>query len=156
MRAQAAAPRYRVLLGPDPEDADDERSLSDIEDDGYQPPPSHHRTPIPQFTGQDVRETSKKELMGWYSYAWAAEVFVVCGIGSFIPVTLEQLARENGVLLSDKSTPCGASTEPGSDILTFEGPEQCVIYIMGWQMNTASFAMSVSPVLEEGVFFLEC
>lgn len=154
MRAQAAAPRYRVLLGPDPEDADDERSLSDVEDDGYHPR-SHHRTLIPQFAGQDVRETSKKELMGWYSYAWAAEVFVVCGIGSFIPVTLEQLARENGVLLSDKITPCGASTEPGSDVLTFEGPEQCVIYIMGCQMNTASFAMSVSPVWR-GVFFLEC
>lgn len=90
--------------------------------------------------------------MGWYSYAWAAEVFVVCGVGSFIPVTLEQLARENGVLLSDKTTPCGASTDPGSglgpgpDMLRREGPEQCVIYIMGWQMNTASFAMSAFPV----------
>lgn len=148
MRAQAAALRYRALLDPDPEDADDERSLSDIEDDRYQPPRPH-----PQFAGQDVRETSKKELMGWYSYAWAAEVFVVCGIGSFIPVTLEQLARENGVLLSDKTTPCGASTEPGSDILTLEGPDQCVIYIMGWQMNTASFAMLVSLLKE---ISLEC
>lgn len=146
MRAQAAAFRYRALLDPNPEDADDERSLSDVEDDRYQPP-------RPQFAGQDVRETSKKELMGWYSYAWAAEVFVVCGIGSFIPVTLEQLARENGVLMSDKTTPCGASTEPGSDILMLEGPEQCVIYIMGWQMNTASFAMSVSRLKE---ISLEC
>lgn len=144
MRAQAAATRYRALLDPDPEDADDERS--DVDEDEFPSSRSHHhlRAPVPQFVDQDVRPTSRKELMGWYSYAWAAEVFVVCGIGSFIPVTLEQLARENGVLLSDKSMPCGASTEPGSDIL--EGPEQCVVYIMGWQMNTASFAMSVSPV----------
>lgn len=154
MRAQAAAPRYRALLDPDPEDADDERSFSDVEEDEYRSTRPHHyhnRAPVPQFHGQDVRSTSRKELMGWYSYAWAAEVFVVCGVGSFIPVTLEQLARENGVLLSDKSTPCGASTDPGiglpgPDMLMREGPEQCVIYIMGWQMNTASFAMSVSPV----------
>lgn len=149
MRAQAAAPRYyRALLDPDPEDADDERSFSDVEEDDERPfsrSNHHHRASVPQFAGQDVRPTSRKELMGWYSYAWAAEVFVVCGIGSFIPVTLEQLARENGVLLSDKSMPCRASTEPGSDLIMREGPEQCVVYIMGWQMNTASFAMSVSP-----------
>lgn len=78
-------------------------------------------------------------------------MFVVCGVGSFIPVTLEQLARENGVLLSDKTTACGASTGPGTDLglgsglLLREEPEQCVIYIWGIQMNTASFAMSVVP-----------
>ena len=45
----------------------------------------------PSYPGEDTRPTSIKELSGWYSYGWAAEVFVVCGVGSFIPITLEQL-----------------------------------------------------------------
>lgn len=35
----------------------------------------------PQYPGDDTRPTSKKELAGWYSYGWAAEVFVVCAMG---------------------------------------------------------------------------
>ena len=35
-----------------------------------------------QYPGEDTRLTSKKELSGWYSYGWAAEVFVVCGVGA--------------------------------------------------------------------------
>lgn len=35
----------------------------------------------PQYPGEDTRLTSNKEISGWYSYGWAAEVFVVCGIG---------------------------------------------------------------------------
>ena len=72
-------------------EADDEQSLSD----DYLEMASD-RSP-PHYDGEDVRLTSDKELSGFYMYGWAAEVFVVCGIGSFIPVTLEQLARENQV-----------------------------------------------------------
>jgi len=36
---------------------------------------------VPRYSGEDTRPTSRKELAGWYSYGWAAEVFVVCGIG---------------------------------------------------------------------------
>lgn len=37
--------------------------------------------PPPEYPGEDTRLTSKKELSGWYSYGWAAEVFVICGVG---------------------------------------------------------------------------
>lgn len=37
--------------------------------------------PPPQYPGDDTRPTSKKELVGWYSYGWAAEVFTVCAMG---------------------------------------------------------------------------
>lgn len=37
--------------------------------------------PQPRYADEDTRLTSKKELWGWYSYGFAAEVFVVCGIG---------------------------------------------------------------------------
>ena len=36
----------------------------------------------PRYHGEDTRLTSKKELQGWYSYGFAAEVFVVCGVGT--------------------------------------------------------------------------
>ena len=50
--------------------------------------PEHERagrTGAPQYSGEDTRLTSKKELWGWYVYGWAAEVFVVCGVGGCNP-----------------------------------------------------------------------
>lgn len=70
-------------------------------------------------------------------------------LGSFLPITLEQLARDRGFLLSDKKTRC--STTWDSQVFsvsmfsnsTFRIPEssQCIIYIFGLEINTASFAM---------------
>lgn len=63
------------------------------------------------------------------------------GIGSFVPVTLEQLARENGVLLSDHVTKCTGGTQ------LLQSGNQCVIKLFGWWVNTASFAMWVLSVM---------
>ncbi|RPA83357.1 MFS general substrate transporter [Ascobolus immersus RN42] len=137
---------YSRLPGSDPEDADDERSIHSLDGRNKNDPSD------PSYAGQDTRPTSQKELLGWYSYAWAAEVFVVCGIGSFIPVTLEQLARENGVQFGDKTTPCGSSsTIPSIPSAMFDKDGTCVIRFFGWWMNTASFAMytfSISVLLQ--------
>jgi UMF1 family MFS transporter len=133
-------------------EADDEQSLST---DGF----DMESTPAPpQYRGHDTRLTSDRELAGFYMYGWAAEVFVVCGIGSFIPVTLEQLARENGVLLSDHSTPCNAALpaiSSSSIVSAFARPHhnvgQCVVTILGVEINTASFAMytfSISVLIQ--------
>ncbi|KAL3469455.1 autophagy-related protein 22-1, partial [Aspergillus californicus] len=104
----------------------------------------------PQYPGDDTRPTSKQELAGWYSYGWAAEVFTVCAMGSFLPITLEQMARERGVLFSDKTTPCTATWHtPEASHVT--GSSQCVVYILGAEINTASFAMytfSVSVLIQ--------
>lgn len=35
--------------------------------------------PPPRYPGEDTRSTSPKELAGWYAYAFAAEVYVICG-----------------------------------------------------------------------------
>ena len=59
---------------------------------------------------------------------------------------LESLARENGVLLSDPTKPCGASDDKKSS-----GDGQCVVYVLGIEINTASFAMytfSISVLLQ--------
>ncbi|TEY35196.1 hypothetical protein BOTCAL_0598g00020 [Botryotinia calthae] len=124
-------------------EADDERSSSADHDSMGPDIGSAHRDVPAQYAGEDTRLTSRKELSGWYAYGFAAEVFVICGIGSFIPITLEQLARENGVLLSDPTQPCGSSSThlpPGLNPGNLKD-SQCVIYLGGLQINTASFAM---------------
>ncbi|OAQ91648.1 MFS transporter family protein [Purpureocillium lilacinum] len=133
-------------------EADDERSSTDGDmspprssDSDSDDAPGRRLADVDRYAGHDARPTSRKELGGWYAYSFAAETYVVCGIGSFIPILLESLARENGVLLSDPSKPCGSSDSKDED----DG--QCVVYVLGVEINTASFAMytfSVSVLLQ--------
>ncbi|KAJ4348404.1 Autophagy protein 22 [Didymosphaeria variabile] len=144
---QSKASAKTPSLSPSNE-ADDEQSISDDYADM-----SSDRSP-PHYEGEDVRLTSDKELSGFYMYGWAAEVFVVCGIGSFIPVTLEQLARENGFLLHDPTQPCKAAritTLTYSISSPKEGNGQCIVRLLGLDINTASFAMytfSISVLIQ--------
>lgn len=74
-------------------------------------------------------------------------------IGSFLPVTLEQLARERGVLRSDGITSCIQPKTSKSDAVSrtlvrlarraTEGKDegQCVVRPFGREISTASFAM---------------
>ena len=59
-------------------EADDELSSTADDDmgpdDGFRDDPS-------TYPGEDTRLTSSKELSGWYAYGFAAEVFVICGMG---------------------------------------------------------------------------
>ncbi|TVY76162.1 Autophagy-related protein 22-1 [Lachnellula suecica] len=100
----------------------------------------------PQYVGEDLSPTTTRELRGFYIYGLAAEVFAVCGVGSFLPVTLEQLARERGVLWSDKTTSCMAkkAAETGAQLLARAAEEdnnQCVVHVLGAEITTSSFAM---------------
>ena len=36
----------------------------------------------PRYAGEDTTSTTDREILGWYSYGIAAEVFAVCGVGS--------------------------------------------------------------------------
>ena len=60
-------------------EADDE--LSSLTDDSMGP---EHRDGPATYAGEDTRLTSRKELWGWYAYGFAAEVFVICGMGRCI------------------------------------------------------------------------
>jgi len=75
-------------------------------------------------------------------------------LGSFLPVTLEQLSRENGVLWNDKTTPCTSKTQVKIadavnatvvGLLTRDhkgrDDNSCVVFPFGIEMTTASFAM---------------
>ncbi|RDW88626.1 autophagy-related protein [Coleophoma cylindrospora] len=115
----------------------------------------------PRYPAEDTSLTSKRELMGWYAYGLAAEVFAVCGVGSFLPVTLEQLARENGVLFSDRTISCVAPKSSGGSGSSYavkmfaraaqDKNSQCVIQLLGHDITTSSLAMytfSVSVLVQ--------
>lgn len=100
----------------------------------------------PRYEGEDTSQTTPRELKGWYCYGIAAEVFAVCGPGSFLPVTMEQLARENGVLYSDRTTPCIQPKQAGEGARLLaraaaRETDQCIINLFGSEITTASFAM---------------
>ena len=45
----------------------------------------------PRYDGEDTSPTTQRELLGWYSYGVAAEVFAVCGVGKhFQPYFLSE------------------------------------------------------------------
>ncbi|KAL4885186.1 autophagy-related protein 22-like protein [Aspergillus karnatakaensis] len=98
-----------------------------------------HRSP--RYPGEDTSPTHPREILGWYAYGIAAEVFAVCGVGSFLPLTLEQLARERGYLLSSHRPCVGPDAPPTAGNGTAPANEACVVPLMGMEINTASFAM---------------
>ena len=114
-------------------------------DDGVEPlTPTVSRAP--RYEGEDTSSTAPQELRGWYCYGIAAEVFAVCGPGSFLPVTMEQLARENGLLYSDRTAPCiqPKRAAEGARLLAraaAEETDQCIIHLFGSDITTAAFAM---------------
>jgi UMF1 family MFS transporter len=65
-------------------EADDERSSSG-DQESMGPEPGVGPQIGPQYEGEDTRLTSKKELAGWYAYGFAAEVFIICGMGAQWP-----------------------------------------------------------------------
>ena len=116
-------------------------SARDADEDVVSPTMSR----APRYEDEDISPTTKRELQGWYCYGMAAEVFAVTGSGSFLPVTIEQLARENGVLYSDRKTPCvGAAANAARDLIS-RAPktdkDQCIVHFFGTDMTTAAFTM---------------
>ncbi|KAJ5091067.1 hypothetical protein NUU61_005937 [Penicillium alfredii] len=93
----------------------------------------------PRYLGEDTTPTSRREILGWYAYGIAAEVFAVSGVGSFLPLTLEQLARERGTLHTSH-LPCVGPQAPANNG-TQSANDQCVVGVLGLDINTASFAL---------------
>lgn len=67
-------------------EADDERSSTDDDEERMSPSSDASgrdgSVPPARYQGEDVRPTSRKELAGWYMYAFAAETYVICGQSS--------------------------------------------------------------------------
>ncbi|KAF9788379.1 autophagy-related protein 22-like protein [Thelephora terrestris] len=83
--------------------------------------------------------TYKNQVRGWLSYAFASEVFVIVSLTLFLPICLEQFARDNGYYEPDHITRCAAA------VLTAE-KARCVIKI-GWVwIDTASFSLYTNSI----------
>ncbi|KAF8261613.1 autophagy-related protein 22-like protein [Lactarius quietus] len=88
----------------------------------------------------DSIDKHKRELFGWLSYAFASEVFVIVSLTLFLPICLEQFARDNGFLLPDKTIPCSSRPSPPVGA-TDEDEARCVVKL-GWAwVDTASFSL---------------
>ncbi|KAF2851601.1 autophagy-related protein-like protein 22 [Plenodomus tracheiphilus IPT5] len=113
------------------------------------------------FKDEDTTLTTPRELKGWYAYPIAAEVYAVVAVGAFLPVILEQLARENGVFYSDRSKSCIDHGDATGRVRMREegtrGGDQCMIRVMGKEMSTSSFAMyTFSTAVLIQAFVLVC
>lgn len=99
--------------------------------------------------------TTKRDIFAWALIALAAEPYVVSVLGTYMPILLEQLARENGVLASDHITPCTSlNTPPGVDPIPNPPPSNklvnannisnsCVLPILNhrFYIDTSSYAL---------------
>ncbi|KAJ2932154.1 hypothetical protein H1R20_g4946, partial [Candolleomyces eurysporus] len=86
----------------------------------------------------------QRHLYGWLSYAFASEVFVVVSLTLFLPICLEQFARDNGFFLPDKTIPCVAKTAVSRPI---GAPEARCVVKLGWVwVDTASFSLYVYSI----------
>ncbi|KAI7818052.1 autophagy-related protein 22-like protein [Gamsiella multidivaricata] len=99
--------------------------------------------------------TTKKELWAWYSYAFASEAYVVVALTSFIPITLEALASEEGHLYGTNE-PCIArpnitgitgitALNTGTNAQVMERP-RCMISFGHLEVDTASFVMYLTSL----------
>jgi UMF1 family MFS transporter len=87
--------------------------------------------------------TTRKELIGWYSYSWASEPFIVSAVGTYVPILLEQFARDNAVWVKDYKTPCMEIPveNPGLVPVPGESSHKCVVDVLGWYIDTSSLAL---------------
>lgn len=130
------------------------------------------------FTKSDEGFTTKTEIFGWCLYSWAAEPFIVTAVSTYVPLLLEQFARENGVRLDNHLIPCltenpvvppilpppSNGTNPGlgdpvarlftrdtHDVGAVQEQVKCVVYVLGSYIDTSSFALytfSVSVLIQ--------
>ncbi|KAI0821797.1 MFS general substrate transporter [Trametes gibbosa] len=105
-----------------------------VHDDGLEPGSES----LPRYDKQKYH----RHLRGWFSYAFASEVFVIVSLTLFLPICLEQFARDNGYLLPEKTQPCvPPPTAPTSS--QTEEDARCVVKL-GWLwIDSASFSLYV-------------
>lgn len=83
------------------------------------------------------------DIAAWAMVAIGAEPYLVSALGTYTPLLLEQLARNNGVSATDHLTPC--TPQEGDPLGPVPPPEHmaCVLPVMGgkFYIDTASYAL---------------
>lgn len=94
---------------------------------------SAERQQITAHVRASLQRSHRRHLAGWLVYACASEVFAVVSLTLFLPICLEQFARDNGFLSPDYTTPCVDRHT------TVDESTRCAVRI-GWAwIDTASF-----------------
>ncbi|KIJ91754.1 hypothetical protein K443DRAFT_471088 [Laccaria amethystina LaAM-08-1] len=106
-------------------------------------------------TNNTASSAYKKKLHGWLSYAFASEVFVIVSLTLFLPICLEQFARDNGYLLPLRTERCSAVQAATTTRMTMtmdartpssDATGRCVVWIAGVWIDTASFSLYVYSI----------
>ncbi|KAF8656145.1 hypothetical protein AX16_002747 [Volvariella volvacea WC 439] len=93
----------------------------------------------------------KRRLHGWLSYAIASEAFVIVSVTLFLPICLEQFARDNGFLLPDKTERCvpvsiGGPGDKDMQSASGDNSARCVVKLGWWWVDSASFSLYVYSI----------
>ncbi|KZT01945.1 autophagy-type protein 22 [Laetiporus sulphureus 93-53] len=88
----------------------------------------------------------KQQLRGWLSYAFASEVFVIVSLTLFLPICLEQFARDNGFVAPGLTEPCTAVKSTPTTNTDPEADSRCLVKL-GWLwIDSASFSLYVYSI----------
>lgn len=112
----------------------------------------------PRYPGEDTRLTSSKELSGWYSYGWAAEVGIrpipnIARLTQTAPRSLSfagsapsfQSPWSSSLEIEDTYCPIGQNPVQRQPLcLCFQGPLALTIHLLGMTMVNALSA-SLEP-----------
>jgi hypothetical protein len=79
----------------------------------------------------------------------SSEVFAVVSLTLFLPICLEQFARDNGVLLPDRSEPC--DNTPGAALSPDGSPPRCVVKLGWFWVDSASYTCVSPPERDQHV-----
>ncbi|KAI8350264.1 autophagy-related protein 22-like protein [Mortierella sp. GBAus27b] len=96
-------------------------------------------SPVP-----DEPPTTAKEIWAWYCYAFASEAYVVVALTSFIPITLETLASEEGHLFGTNE-PCNGRSNATETSATADKPRYMISF-GPLEMDPASFVMYLTSL----------
>ncbi|KAF9208267.1 Autophagy protein 22 [Haplosporangium sp. Z 27] len=96
--------------------------------------------------------TTKKEIWAWYSYGFACEAYVVVALTSFIPITLEALASEQGHLYGTNE-PCVSRPNSTETSITTERPRSWLANLTPRFMKTKALTVvSISAMADYGSY----
>ncbi|KAI9619424.1 hypothetical protein H4Q26_014186 [Puccinia striiformis f. sp. tritici PST-130] len=91
-------------------------------------------------------------LWGFYVYSFASEVsqiacFAIVAASLFLPITLEQLARDNGYTLPNHDSACSGSLKSiPAEALATDFSNACEVKLLGSWVETASFPLYVFSI----------
>ncbi|KAL7747787.1 Autophagy protein 22 [Sorochytrium milnesiophthora] len=82
-------------------------------------------------------ETTVQELRGWYAYNWAAEVASAAGFSVFMPLVLEDLTRQVGVL---------AGTDTSCTTVDSSHDSDCMVKFGSGTTNVLSYTLYITSI----------